>query len=224
MAERAYREVYLEGRNTLASFAEQLLAEPVKQARRVSVPFALARRLPTPALPDAIARPGSLPSRGRRRISLVLTLLDGLAREPEARRLLLRAARAQGGLPVRDAARDIVLLRVLARIRQDSGRRERWWLSAENAAGTITIETHAGTPSGRRVQLDKPFETVVWKHSAVAKAAPLFPHHPYWGWIAVGTGGRYEFKSLGAARTDDAGARALLERTLEPRKEAINPD
>ena len=174
------------------------------------MPFALARRLPTPTLPESVAGRDAL-----RPFSLALTLLDGLAREPEARRLLVRAARGNGALPLHDAAREIVLLRVLARIRQDGGEREGWWLRAENVAGTLTIETHTGTPSKREVGLEQPFESVVWKHSAVAEAAPLFPRRPRWGWISVGPNGTYEFRSLGDARTDDAAARALLERTLE---------
>lgn len=210
MTERAYRDVYLNGANTLGGFAEQLLAEPPRRARKVAVPFALAKRIPTPHLPESVPRTGCL-----RPLSLGLTLVDGLAREPEARRLLVRAARGNGGLSLKDAAREVILLRVLTRIRRDGGEGKDWWLSAENAAGTLTIETQVGAPVAQEIELEQPFETVVWKHSAVAEAAPLFPRRPRWGWISVGAQGKYEFKSLGDARTDDEAARGLLERTLE---------
>jgi hypothetical protein len=164
-----------------------------------------------------MARGGSLSIRGRRPVSLALTLLDGLAREPEARRLLLRSVRSGADLSLRDAAREIVLLRVLARIREDGREREGWSLTAENTAGRLTIETHAGESAGKAVELEQPFETVVWKHSGVALAAPLFPRRPHWGSISVGPDGKYEFKSLSDPRTDYAAARAILERTLEGR-------
>jgi hypothetical protein len=150
-------------------------------------------------------------------VPLLLTFLDGLAREPEARRLLLRSARRSASLSPRDVVRDIILLRVLVRIREHGNRMdEPWTLSAENASGTITIRTQKGPPSVVRLRLDDQFEKVVWNHAAVAPSVPLFPQRLDWGWIAVGPDGRYEFKSLSDSRTDDAAARALLERTLGP--------
>jgi hypothetical protein len=95
------------------------------------------------------------------------------------------------------------------------GTNEPWSVSIENARGTIVIESQPGPPAESRTLLDD-FNCVVWNHSAVAQAVPLFPQHPQWGWITVGPHGRYEFKSLGNRRTDDAGARVLLERTLKP--------
>jgi hypothetical protein len=63
--------------------------------------------------------------------------------------------------------------------------------------------------------LDGPIENVAWNHSAVAQFVPIYPRHPRWGWIALGTYGRYEFDALAElARTDPAAARALLARAL----------
>jgi hypothetical protein len=216
MTERAYREVYLQGRNTLDAFAEQLRGEPTRRGRRIAVPFAVARHLPTRTLPESIARRPSLNIPGRRQAVLLLTLIDGLAREPEARKLMVRSVRSRAALPPRDVVRDIILLRVLARIRRQGDHTdEPWSMSVENERGTITIESHPGPPAERGIQLDD-FNCVVWNHSAVAQAVPLFPQRPQWGWIGVGPDGRYEFRSLGVGRTDDDGARALLERALKP--------
>jgi hypothetical protein len=215
MTERAYRDVYLEGRNTLEAFAEQLRAEPARPSREIAVPFAVARRLPSRALPESIARRPSGKIPGRRQAVLMVTLIDGLAREPEARRLIARSLRSGTTVPLRDVVKDIILLRVLARMRGRRDTNEPWSVSVENTRGTITIESHPGPPAEQGTQLHD-FDSVVWNHSAVAQAVPLFPQHPQWGWIAVGPDGQYEFKSLGDGRTDDAGARVLLERTLKP--------
>jgi hypothetical protein len=216
MTERAYQEVYLDGRNTLEAFAAQLSDEPRRPARRIAVPFEVARHMPVPRVPDAIARRTALVPRGGRLIPLLVTLLDALVREPEARRLMIRAARGRVPLPLRDVVEDIILLRVLARIRHDGSRgSERWSLTADNQAGTVTIRTRPHSPEQDRLELDGPVEAVVWNHTAVAQAAPIFPRWPGWAWVTVGTHGRHEFKTLGpGVRTDSAAAREVLARTL----------
>jgi hypothetical protein len=209
MTERAYREVYLEGHNTLEDFAAELGREPHRRGRTVGVPFAVARRIPVPRVPDAIARRSSLLPRGGRVVPLLLTLLDALFRDPGARRLLLRAAAGRVSLPLREVVQDIVLLRVLARSRGS------WSISAENMAGTITIRTHPPGEERQRPALEGPFEHVAWNHAAVGQAAPLFPWRRGWGWVTVGTHGRHEFRSLGVGvRTTEAAARAVLEHAL----------
>jgi hypothetical protein len=216
MTERAYRDVYLSGRNTLGAFAEQIEEERGHCVRGVAVPFALATLLPVPSVPESLARRRSLPGRGARMVPLLATLIDGLTREAEARRLLLGSARGRTTLPLREAAREIILLRVLARIHRYEGRRsESWSLSVENHEGKVTVTTRPGPSSEQKMQIED-FESVVWKHSAVARTVPLFPRSPGWGSISVGQDGEYEFRSLGDARTDDAAARTLLERTLDP--------
>lgn len=216
MTERAYREVFLEGRNTLAAFAADLRSTPRRRGRRVAVPFELARRLPAPRVPESLARRTSLLPRGGRLIPLALTLLDALARDPGARRLLIRVAARRVTLPFRDAVQDIVLLRVLGRIREEGGRNgDAWSLTVENTAGTVTIRTQPRGGEEMRVRPQREFESVVWNHSAVAQAAPLFPRRPGWGWVTVGTHGRYEFRSLGpGVRTNAAAAHAVVERVL----------
>lgn len=217
MTERAYREVYLEGHNTLEAFAAELDEEPKRRARRIAVPFELARRMPVPKVPESLARRTELLPRGGRLVPLLLTLLDALLRDPGARRLLIRFSAGRVSLPLREVVQDIILLRVLARIRRDGSRRgESWSLTAESAAGTITIRTHPHAPEKPRLTLPGTFESVVWNHSAVAQAAPLFPRRPGWAWVTVGTHGRHEFRSLAAGvRTDGATARAELEHILE---------
>jgi hypothetical protein len=216
MTECAYRDVYLGGGNTIAAFAEQLREEHAPGPRRVGVPLAVAARLPVPSLPESVARGRSRAGRGARLVPLLLTLLDGLAREPEARNLLRRGLQSPTALPLRDVARDLILLRILARGRRHGGRAgEPWSVSVENAEGTITIKSQPGRASGPSAPIED-FASAVWDHSAVAQTVPIFPDRPRWGSIAVGPDGRYEFRSLGGARTDDRGARALLERTLEP--------
>ena len=101
------------------------------------------------------------------------------------------------------------MLGVLARTRQA------WVLSAETEDGTLVVRTEpdARNPSG--LQLDGRFEDLVWNHSAVAQAAPVFPRHPSWGWISLGENGRYEFRAVAElARADADAARTLVERTL----------
>jgi len=216
MTERAHREVYLEGRNTLAAFAAQLSDEPRARARRIAVPFELARHIPALRVPEGLARRTAMVPRGGRLIPLLLTLLDAVVREPEARRLLVRAARGRVSLPLRDIVEDIVLLRVLARISHNGNREgDAWSLTAENTAGTITIRTRSDLRGKPELHLEGPVESVVWNHSAVAQAAPLFPRRGGWGWVTVGTHGRHEFKSLGpGTRMDSATVRAVLERVL----------
>jgi hypothetical protein len=224
MTERAYREVYLEGHNTLEDFAEELGQEPHRRGRTVAVPFALARRIPVPRVPDAIARRSSLLPRGGRLVPLLLTLSDALVRDPGARRLLLRTATGRGSLSLREVVQDIVLLRVLARSRRS------WSLTAENTAGTVTIRTYPLANESRPPSLDGSFEHVAWNHAAVGQAAPLFPQHRGWGWVTIGTHGRHEFRSLSAGiRTSEAAARTVLEHALgvgksgRPLRSASNP-
>lgn len=213
MTERAYREVYLEGRNTLEDFAEELGRQPHRRGRTFAVPFALARRIPVPRVPDAVARRTSLLPRGGRLIPLLLTLLDAVVRDPGARRLLLRATTGRVSLTLREVVQDVVLLRVLARNRRS------WSLSAERTEGTITIRTHHLADESQWLSLEGPFEHVVWNHAAVGQAAPLFPRRRDWGWVTVGTHGRHEFKSLGASgRTSEPAARAVLEHALGVRE------
>lgn len=206
MTERAYREVYLEGGNTLAAFAEELRAEPLRRARRIGVPFGVATRLPVPTLPRPLAGARSLQTRGVRLLPLLLTLLDVLGREPAARRLLLRSFRGHAMLSFHDAVRDLVLLQVVSRLR----RRGEVSTTGDNA--TVTITTEPESSAERQVQVGASFASVVWKHAAVA--APLFPGRPRWGSVTVGADRRYEFRSLGDARVDDPSAHALLKRML----------
>jgi hypothetical protein len=211
MAERAYRDIYLSGRNNLGVLAEQLLGEASQgRSRRVALPLALAKR---PSLPVRS------PVEGKPVQALVphlLTLGEALARQPEARRLFLTAVRERRSVPLRDVVKDLVLLRVIARIRERTGRTgEPWSLSVENDAGRVVIRTLTDAPDGSEVRIDGPVQSVVWNHSAVAQATPVFPQHPDWGWISLGIHGRYEFTALAeVARTDAETARALLERTL----------
>jgi hypothetical protein len=215
MTERAYRDVYLEGRNTLEAFAEQLRAEPVRRAGRIAVPFVVAKRLPSRALPGTMTRRHSGTIPGGRQAALFATLIDALAREPAARKLMTRSLTSGTTLPLRDVVKDIILLRVLTRMRGGRRTGEPWSVRVEKStAKAIIIESHLGRPAEQGTQIDD-FESVVWDHSAVAQSVPLFPQHPQWGSVTVGSGGRHEFKTLGDGRTDDAGARALLEGTLK---------
>jgi hypothetical protein len=216
MTERAYRDVYLQGHNTLEDFAAVLGREPQRRGRRVAVPFALARRMPVPRVPESFARRTSLLPRGGRLIPLLLTLFEAVIRDPGAGRLLLRKAGGRVSLPLREVVQDIILLRVLARIRRYGNEgSEPWSLSAENAGGAVTIRTLPAMQDTQRLTLDGPFENVVWNHAAVGQAVPLFPRRRGWGWVSVGTHGRHEFRSLGAeVRTDGAAARAVLEHAM----------
>jgi hypothetical protein len=210
MAERAYEDVYLSGRNNLGVVAEQLLAEARNRpAARAAVPFALARRPSLPIRSPVAGKPW------RALLPHLVTLGAALARQPEARKLVLRAAQRPGGIPVRDAVKDVVMLRVLARVGAATP------LSAETEAGTLLIrtETETAPDSAGELRLDGRFERVVWNHSAVAQAAPVFPRHPGWGWISLGALGRYEFAAVEElAKTDAPAARALVERALAPRQ------
>jgi hypothetical protein len=222
MTELAYREVYQEGENTLDAFAAQLCAEPRRSARSIGFPFELARHIPAPSLPESLARRSSWVPRGGRVVPLLLTLLDALARDPGARSLMLRAGAGRVPLPLRQVVQDIVLLRVLTRIRQNAGRGdETWSLTAENSAGTFTIKTRRGVQEAHDLRVEGTFESVVWNHSAVAQAAPIYPQRPTWGWVTVGTHGRYEFRSLAAGvRRDGAAAQAVLEHVFGGRPAA----
>jgi hypothetical protein len=212
MAERAYRDVYLGGRNDLGQLAAELLAEAGRGDRRqLALPFALAKRPSLPVQQPIEGKPL------RQLIPHLVTFLEALAYQREARNVVLAVARGRLRIPFKDMAREVILLRILARIRRDPGRRgESWLLSVENHDGAILIRTHARADAARKLQLDGPIESVAWNHSAVAQFVPVYPRHPSWGWIALGVYGRYEFAALAeVARTDAGTARALLAHALE---------
>ena len=213
MAERAYEDVYLSGRNNLGVLADQLLAEAEEpRARRFALPFRFARRPSPPVLRAPIdGKPL------RQLLPHLLTLADTLARQREARRLFVAARRGRVDVPLNDVVRELILLRVLARIRSHGGGPgERWSLDIEKSDGTVAIRTRVGTGRESEPQLDGPFEHVAWNHADVAQAVPVFPRHPRWGWIALGPYGRYEFTALSElAQTDPAAARALLAAALD---------
>ena len=211
MTERAYREVYLDGRNNLSVLADELWTEvKPRRASRTALPFALARR---PTFPVRVPIEGK-PL--RRLLPHLVTFAEALAQQRAARELFIAAARGRLSAPLKDAVREVILLRVLARIRDGDVGREPWWLSTENVDGTIVIRTHVGSRNGRGASVDGPFEHVTWNHSAVAQFVPIYPRHPRRGWIGLGLYGRYEFEALGElARSDAATAHALLARALE---------
>jgi hypothetical protein len=212
MTERAYRDVYLSGRNNLSVLAEQLRTEArAGRTARVSLPFALARR-PSPPVRQPI---GGKPV--RRLLPHLVTFAEALIRQPGARALFVAAVRGRVSTSLEEVMREVILLRILARIRKGGGREaEPWRLSVENQAGTVVIRTLVGAHDGSELRVDGPLERVAWNHSEVAQAVPIFPRHPHWGWVSLGPYGRYEFVALTEiARTDAATARALLVRALE---------
>jgi hypothetical protein len=208
MTERAYRDVYLSGRNNLSTLAEQLLANAASGATaRVALPLALARRpsLPVPAPIEGKPLRQLLPH--------LLTFAATLARRREARSLFRSAVRGRLSSPVPAVVREIVLLGILSRISDNDGRGdEAWSLSVEKVDGTVVIRTRVGpSADGRALPLDASFERLAWNHADVAQAVPVFPQHPRWGWIALGLHGRYEFTALAElTQTDPAAVRALL--------------
>jgi hypothetical protein len=212
MAERAYQDVYLSGRNNLGVLADQLYAE-TQPARptKVALPFALAKRPSLPVRPPIEGKPL------RQLFPHIFTFATAVVRQREARELFLSVARGRLPVPTKDVVREIILLRILARIRDDGGSAgEPWSLSVENSDGTILIRTRPGAAKGSGVRLDGAFEHVAWNHADVAQAVPIYPRHPRWGWVALGLYGRYDFTALGeVARTDAGQARALLVRALE---------
>jgi hypothetical protein len=212
MAERAYEDVYLSGQNNLGVLADQLYAEVgVGSVTKVAFPFALAKRPSLPVRPPIEGKPL------RQLAPHLFTFATAVARQREARDLFLSVARGRLSVPMKDVVREIILLRILARIRDDGGSGgEPWSLSVENAGGTILIRTCPGGADESEVRLDGSFEHVAWNHADVAQAVPIYPRHPQWGWIALGLYGRYEFRALGeVARTDAGAARRLLARALE---------
>ena len=212
MTERAYEDVYLSGRTNLSVLADQLAAEgTARRTGRIAVPFALARRPSLPVRPPIEGKPL------RQLVPHLLTFAEALAAQREARDLFLAARHGRVDVPLKDVVRELILLRVLARIRDDGGSRgERWSLDVESSNGTIVIRTRVGERNEPQAGLDIPFEHVAWNHADVAQAVPIFPRHPRWGWIALGLYGRYEFTALGeVARTDPLAARALLGRALK---------
>ena len=211
MTERAYEDVFLSGRNNLAVLADQLLAEAEEpRTRRLALPFALARRPSPPVRTPIDGKPL------RQLLPHLLTLADSLARQREARRLFLAARRGRMNVPLNDVVRDLVLLRVLARIRDGGSRDDGWSLDVEKSDGTVVVRTRVGSRRESGARLDGPVEHVAWNHADVAQAVPIFPRHPQWGWIALGPYGRYEFTALGElAQTDPAAASALLATALE---------
>lgn len=212
MTERAYQDVYLSGRNNLSVLADQIAAEvEARPTTKFALPLALARRPSLPVRPPIEGKPF------RQLLPHFVTFAAALARQREARDLFLAALRGRVSVPLEDVVREVILLRILARIRDSGGSEgEPWSLSVENETGTIVIRTHVGARNGQETRLEGPFEHVAWNHSAVAQAVPIYPRHPRWGWIALGLYGRYEFDALAeVARTDATTARALLVRALE---------
>jgi hypothetical protein len=212
MTERAYQDVYLSGRNDLALLKDQLLDEArAPRRRQVTLPFGLARR------PSLSVRAPIEGKPLRQLLPHLATFAEALAVQPEARDLLVAARRGRLTVPMKDVVRELILLRVLARIRDGGGSGdEAWSLDLENSGGTIVIRTRVGACGETKTGFDGPFERVAWNHADVAQAVPIFPRHPRWGWIALGVYGRYEFTALGeVARTHPRAARALLARALE---------
>jgi hypothetical protein len=212
MTERAYKDVCLSGRNNLSTLADQVSREVPPHGRmQIALPFALAKRPSLPLRPQIEGKPF------RQLLPHFATFGEALVRQPEARKLFLGSARKLVSLPLKDVVREVILLRVLARIRDEGGSGgEAWSLSAETEDGTLVIRTRIGATNGGKIPLDTPFEHVAWNHADVAQAVPIFPRHPRWGWIALGLYGRYEFAALGElARIDAGAARALLARALE---------
>jgi hypothetical protein len=212
MAERAYRDVYLSGKNNLSTLGDQVYAEAKPSGRtQVALPFALAKRPSLPVRPPIEGKPL------RQLLPHIATFAEAVARQREARGLFLAAARGRLPVPLKDVVRELILLRVLARIRDDGGSGgDVWSLSTENEDRTIVIRTHVGDRDGRELRVDGPFEHVAWNHADVAQAVPIYPRHPRWGWIALGLYGRYEFTALGEiARKDPEAARTLLSSALE---------
>jgi hypothetical protein len=208
MTERAYRDVYLSGRNNVSVLADQLHQEVgARKNTQVAFPFALARRPSLPIRSPIAGKPL------RQLLPHIVTFAEALALQPKARRLFFAALRGRLSTPVEDVVREIVLLRVMARIREGD---EPWSLSVEDETGTIVIRTHLGPPDEDAARLDGLFEQVVWNHSDVAQAVPIYPQHPRWGWMALGPYGRYDFTALAeVARTDASTARSLLAHALE---------
>lgn len=208
MAERAYRDVYLSGRNNLETLAAELFEEASERPRRGIVPIELAR---LPSLPIHTTVRG-IPV--HQLLPRAVTLAGLLARQRAARGVFLDAVRGRLSAPLMDVVRELILLRVLARIREGEG--GDWSLSAANEAGTMVIRTHVGGADDRELRLDGAFEHVAWNHSAAGRGVPIYPRHPGWGWIALGLYGRYEFAALAkVAQADPATARALLAGALE---------
>jgi hypothetical protein len=212
MAERAYDDVYLSGRHNLETLATRLLEEAGRPRKaRIAVPLSLA------TLPSLPGRPtiGGIPV--HQLLPRLVTLVEALAGQREAREVLAAAVRGRLAVPLKDIVRELILLRVLARIRNGDGTGgEAWSLSAENDDGTVVIRTHVRPHERTEMRLDGRFEHMAWNHSAAARAVPIFPQHPRWGWISLGLYGRYEFTALaGIARMDESTARALLARALE---------
>jgi hypothetical protein len=207
MTERAYREVYLSGLNNQEVLARQLTAEAAPhKTTGVAVPFALAKRRSLPVRSPLAGKPL------RELFPHLVTLADALVRQREARRLFRSAVRGELSTPVRDVVGDLILLRVLSRIRADDA----WSLHVETTGDGVVIRTDEDAPANEDVRLDSTFENVAWNHSAVAQAVPVFPRHPNWGWIALGLYGRHDFTAVEEmARTDPDAARALLARALE---------
>jgi hypothetical protein len=207
MTERAYRDVYLSGRHNLSAFAERLAAEAgVRRAGLVALPFALAKRPSLPVRAPIEGKPL------RQLLPHIATFAGALARQPEARAVFLASVRGRISIPPEDVVRDVVLLRVLARIREEGP----WALSVENASGTIMIRTTDDTSGSREIRLDGPFDHVAWNHSDVAQAVPIYPRRARRGWIALGLYGRHDFPALAEiARTDPGTARMLLARAVK---------
>ena len=82
MTERAYRDVYLSGRNNASVLADQLYQEVAARTNtRVAFPFALARRPSLPVRSPMAGKPV------RQLLPHIVTLAEALALQPEARRL-----------------------------------------------------------------------------------------------------------------------------------------
>lgn len=231
MAERAYRDVYLSGKYTLEAFADTLRRSGGKRRRTTRIPLRL--------LPHGSDLRGSLESAGttnggrsgalangrsttisirrpvlsahvRTSMALLATLAAGVARQPQLRRLMLAALFGRARVPLRNVVGDVIRLRVLARLHHEQGRRgEQWWVSVENTGGTIVLRTEHGFVEPERTLVEGPTSHVVWDHSAIATAVPLFPGHAERGWIVLGPDGRYEFAALGALSRDGDSRRVL---------------
>lgn len=205
MTERAYNDVYLSGRNNLSLLADQICAEvKTRRSSRFALPLALAQSR-TPLVRRPIE---GTPL--RQLVSWSLTFAEAFAAQTEARRVVAASLRGRLSIPLGGVVKELILLRVLARIRTEADREpEAWALSVECSGDAILIRTGPGTQRHTQLSPDAAYGHAVWIHAD--DAVPVYPRHRKWGWIGLGLYGRFDFPVLAeVARTDPPTAHALL--------------
>lgn len=204
IAQRAYDDVCLSGRYTLARFADGLEAAvgPPQPARRPPLPLLLRGAAPlerAARAPIRVIRPDAPPSERRVQANVLFLFARAVLTNRALRQLTLHAVGTRPRPPLRHLVGDIVRLAILRRVLTASTPpAQDWSVATERSNGVLVFRSgHAPQSADDSAQADPAaVGGIAWDHSAVASVIPLVAGAAGWGVIPLGPHGRYEFTTV----------------------------